>query len=223
MPVKIGIHDCDKLPNECPRCHIGIAPSVVASSDISYPSEWGEQSQLQVVLKCPREECQELFIATYVNSFDLQSDTWTYDLKRVAPEAPESPSIPAEVHDLSQQFAAIYGQAAAAEAYGLDQIAGCGYRKAIEFLIKDYCISRNSERADEIKGISLGKCIADYVDGENVRDCARRATWLGNDETHYVRKWEEKDIRDLKTLIRLTIAWIENVLLTEQYKRDMEK
>ena len=45
--------------------------------------------------------------------------------------------------------------------------------------------------------------------------------WLGNDETHYVRKWEEKDIRDLKILIRLTESWIQNSILTDKYLREM--
>lgn len=30
-----------------------------------------------------------------------------------------------------------------------------------------------------------------------------RAAWLGNDETHYVRKWPEKDVKDLKSLNRI--------------------
>lgn len=48
-----------------------------------------------------------------------------------------------------------------------------------------------------------------------------RAVWLGNDETHYVRKWEEKDVNDLKLLVRLTVNWIDNVLLTKKYIADM--
>jgi len=50
---------------------------------------------------------------------------------------------------------------------------------------------------------------------------AKRATWLGNDETHYLRKWESKDINDLKTLLQLTINSIENQLLAKAYESDM--
>ena len=35
-------------------------------------------------------------------------------------------------------------------------------------------------------------------------------------------KWEDKDVNDLKALIRLTVNWIENVLLTRKYIQDME-
>jgi hypothetical protein len=45
--------------------------------------------------------------------------------------------------------------------------------------------------------------------------------WLGNDETHYVRKWENKDINDLKRLIAMTVAWVEIELFTVQLEKDM--
>jgi hypothetical protein len=52
---------------------------------------------------------------------------------------------------------------------------------------------------------------------------AKRATWLGNDETHYVRTWEGKDLKDLKTLIRLTIHWVEMEAETERYEQEMQE
>jgi len=48
-----------------------------------------------------------------------------------------------------------------------------------------------------------------------------RAVWLGNDETHYLRKWEQKDLTDLKNLIGLTVHWIEMEELTETVMKDM--
>jgi hypothetical protein len=54
-----------------------------------------------------------------------------------------------------------------------------------------------------------------------VKECAKRAAWLGNDETHYTRKWETKDVSDLKLLVKLTVNWIDNVLLTEKYIAEM--
>jgi len=34
----------------------------------------------------------------------------------------------------------------------------------------------------------------------NVKAVANRATWLGNDETHYEKKYEQLDIKHLKEL-----------------------
>jgi len=69
----------------------------------------------------------------------------------------------------------------------------------------------------------LSATIKNRVNDPNVKVCAERAAWLGNDATHYVRKWEDKDISDLKTLITLTVNWITNAVLTERYLKDMNQ
>jgi len=38
---------------------------------------------------------------------------------------------------------------------------------------------------------------------------------------HYQRRWEDKDLQNLKELIRLTINWMDNSLLTRKYHDDM--
>jgi hypothetical protein len=126
------------------------------------------------------------------------------------------------IADLSQQFVKIADQATKAEADGLGEIAGIGYRKAIEFLIKDYCIKIHPDNATSIRKLPLAQCIEQFVKDSNVKECAKRATWLGNDEAHYERIWTDHDVKDLKTLIRLTQHWISNEILTEQYLGDMK-
>jgi hypothetical protein len=137
------------------------------------------------------------------------------------PVIPIEPEFAEDIKALSPDFVKILAQSKTAEAYKLDQVCGVGYRKALEFLIKDYCISLFPARADEIKSKFLGTCIKEFVDDEKVRACAEFAAWLGNDETHYVRKWEDKDIEDLKTLIALTVNWIESSVLTKKYMDGM--
>ncbi|MBI5787992.1 MAG: DUF4145 domain-containing protein [Candidatus Schekmanbacteria bacterium] len=98
-----------------------------------------------------------------------------------------------------------------------------GYRKALEFLIKDYLISEapNDATKDEIKKEFLGDTIKKRVNDPNVKSVAERAVWLGNDETHYERKWQDKDLSHLKQLIQLTIHWIEAHKLTEKFLNEM--
>ena len=119
-------------------------------------------------------------------------------------------------------FTRIYNQALAVEGIGYDQLCGVGYRKALEFLIKDYCISKNPDRSDEIKKKFLGTCIDSFVTDPNTKSCAKRATWLGNDETHYNREWTALGVQDLKTLIQLTLYWISSEILTKQYEHGMK-
>lgn len=67
----------------------------------------------------------------------------------------------------------------------------------------------------------MGNCIQENVQNENIKNVARRAVWLGNDETHYIRKWEDKDVNNLKHLIDLTVRWIENEIETERVLQEM--
>jgi len=127
------------------------------------------------------------------------------------------------IRELSPEFVSLSLQAIEAEMHGLNKITGMAYRKAVEFLIKDYLIEKEPERAEEIRNKFLGNCIRDHVDNINVKECVQRTVWLGNDETHFVRKWEDRDIYDLKSLIALTVHWLEMELLSEEYTNEMQK
>ena len=50
-----------------------------------------------------------------------------------------------------------------------------------------------------------------------------RDTTLGNDETHYERRWTDKDIQDLKRLLTMTINAIDNELLAKKYEAEMKE
>ena len=101
------------------------------------------------------------------------------------------------------------------------EICGVGYRKALEFLIKDYAILNYPQQKETIEKKLLGQCIKEFVTDEKVKIVATRAVWLGNDETHYIRKWEGKNLDDLKKLIELTVHWIEMEALTKSFEQDM--
>lgn len=212
----------DHFPDTCPICHHAMEPRHVTGALTGSYRSFG--TYLEIVFKCPRHACSRLFIGRYkARSVPAERSAGksTFELQNAVPFSLKPPDIPEEIKQLSPNFVEIYGQAAAAEQYQLSQIAGVGYRKGLEFLVKDYCISRQPDKAEEIKGAWLATCIKNYVDDANTKLCAERAVWLGNDETHYVRRWEDKDIGDLKTLIKLTMAWIQNNLLTEKYLSDM--
>ena len=206
-------------PAACPLCHYAIHPKST-SCFILTGSPDKDETLLEIIYQCPRNECSHLFVATYKRGTSYNS-TGTFLLRNISPKTPLLPSASPEIEEISPNFVKIFSQASAAEAYELDEIAGVGYRKALEFLIKDFLVSEDPDSADKIRSELLGNCVSNRVSDPNVKECARRAVWLGNDETHYVRRWENKDIQDLKILIRLTIAWIENSILTKKYLKDM--
>jgi hypothetical protein len=100
-------------------------------------------------------------------------------------------------------------------------VCGVGYRKALEFLIKDYLIRKCPDDRAAIEDKQLGKVIESYVEDRNIKEVAKRAAWLGNDETHYKRRWVDKDLSDLTRLIRLVRHWIEVADETEEALRSM--
>jgi hypothetical protein len=169
-------------------------------------------------LQCPRLECGHFFVARYVR---FGGGSSLFKLSTCIPLNIEDALCPTEVKTLSPSFYDIYNQAHKAEKSEFVLVAGPGYRKALEFLIKDYAISLQPTSADDIKKIELGPCIQKYMKNEMVRETAKRAVWLGNDETHYSRRWDDKDLQDLKNLLALVIVTIQSELLFEALKKDM--
>jgi hypothetical protein len=205
------VFSLDRNPDECPICHHGVEPKD-ARNDCLLSS-----GVIERVLRCPRLECGHFFVARYAN-FGGQGQ---YKLQSCLPLNIADAVCSAEVIALSPNFYAIYNQAHKAEKSEWVLVAGPGYRKALEFLIKDYAMQLQPGAADHIKKIELGPCIQEYMKNEMVRETAKRAAWLGNDETHYSRKWEGKDLQDLKDLLALVIVTIQGELLFEALKKDM--
>ncbi len=168
----------------------------------------------------PSAGLPSLFIVEYVNAYDSRNQSY-FTISAVYPRSAADAAIAEGVADISPNFVKLLNQSLAAESHGLDQIVGMGLRKGLEFLTKDYCVCKHPTKENEIKAAFLGNCISEFVTDPNIQACAKRAAWLGNDETHYNRIWTSHDIKDLKTLIRLTENWISNELLTKKYLAEM--
>jgi hypothetical protein len=139
------------------------------------------------------------------------------------PYTAKPPDIPESVRKLSPSFVKIYSQALEAEQKRLDEVCGPALRRALEFLVKDYLIENRVADEETIKATALGNCIRNYVSDSNVKTCADRATWLGNDATHYERKYSTHDITHLKELITLTVYWLNSEIMTKNYGDDLTK
>jgi hypothetical protein len=202
----------DYFPQECPVCNNSQYPKLL-NAFISTR----KTNEIQLSFLCTHPKCENLFIAHY-NKNNILNE---YNVGKTEPKHPSKVKISEPIENISPQFVNILNQSLIAEGLELDQLTGIGLRKALEFLIKDFAIHNEPKKIDAIKKIPLSKCIDNYIKDPKIKNCAKLATWLGNDETHYVRKWEDKDITDLKILIKLTTNWIENYLLTEKYKLEM--
>lgn len=203
----------DRWPDQCPICKCYINPTFITGHCYNEKS----YNYVQGVFQCVNQKCWKIFISTYKTPAPRQH---VHYYNNSIPVTFQKSEFSKEICELSPNFEVIYNQAAEAEALNLTEICGAGYRKALEFLVKDYLISLQPDQEDVIKDKFLSKCIHDIPD-ENIKFCAERATWLGNDEVHYIRKWEEKDLTDLKALIHLMINWLNNELLMKKYREEM--
>lgn len=148
-------------------------------------------------------------LAWYVNHNESR-------LIKCEPIVPTLQKFEAVVSAVSPAFIEIYNQSKAAEEYGLDHIAGMGYRKALEFLIKDFAIRSDPEKEEKIKSETLGACIKKYIDDKYVKQTAKATSWIGNDETHYQRLNEDKDISDLKRYLDSCLFFIMAIMNTAE-------
>lgn len=191
LPVKF------EYPEHCPHCGKSISPERIHVSDSEDSSSSGD-ARFVVTFRCSRSTCKKYFAVEYV----FESTSKPCIIAEYSYRPPIKVKLPENIEKVSPVFVEIYSQATIAEREALDQIAGVGYRKAAEFLIKDYAIAKNKDDEGKIKTIMLGQVIATYLnDFPKIQALAKSVAWIGNDETHYVRRHDGKDIDDLKKFI----------------------
>jgi hypothetical protein len=200
------------LPNECPYCHKHIIPVFI--------SDYLDNNQYYIytTLLCSNTDCDIPFIARYI-----REDQIDYMFRDLIKYSVVSEKFSNEIVEISPMFVQIFNEAYFAEQNSLFEICGVGYRKSFEFLIKDYLIFQFPDKEDKIKKGAISNCIKEYVEDSRIKSTANRAIWLGNDHTHYEKKWNDKDLHDLKTLIKLSINWIESEILTKKFNDSMQK
>ena len=158
-------YDGIKHPNICPHCHMANSPKNCYNQKTNDTD--GEDSQLQI-WECANQDCLKLFVVVYKIIDGIPQ------IAKILNGQPKGPDWPTPILELldgktinndipqKSKFIKTYLQSLNAEKTGLDEIAGMGYRKSIEFLVKDWAIQINPEKKDHILGLWLGQTISDY-------------------------------------------------------------
>ena len=185
----------------CPCCHKSIDAIVETQTKTFLQNN--KENTFAVIFRCPA--CGKYFFKSY-KLFDTDNEYIGEDF--ISNPTPDLDlNIPKEIKKISPKFIEIYTQALTAEHYGLTEITGIGLRKSIEFLVKDYLIDINPEISEDIQELFLGRAI-EKIDNPKIKNLAKAAVWLGNDETHYLRIHEDKDIKDMKKFIKALLYFI---------------
>lgn len=182
----------------CPLCHSGGHPHFEGGYVVSnYEATQGVH--LFVILYCT--VCKKHFVVKYLGV------SGNYKLEYTFPTNPHPILFDEIINNISPQFSIIYNQAKQAEDLGLNELVGIGYRKSLEFLVKDYLIRVQEENEQTIKSALLGTCINMITDNK-IQTLAKGATWLGNDETHYEKRHPEYDVSYIKLFITTLVEYI---------------
>ncbi|WP_271401535.1 hypothetical protein [Salinicoccus roseus] len=182
------------LPNNCPWCHSNILPEIIGQNEYDYHID-KTIFLASVLLECPN--CGKHFYKSY----ELYLDVYSFEAHPINenPIPKANFLYPEEVDEICPEFKSIISQTTHAEGLELNHLAGIGYRKSIEFLVKDYLIELKGFDRKSTQTKLLGQCIKDIED-ERIKTLAKAATWIGNDETHYTRR-HDKSIDDMKKFL----------------------
>lgn len=191
-----------ELPNYCPWCKSNISPSILSTTPFDTSNKGFPVS---LTLQCP--SCNKHFLQTYKVNFTDGGYIYGLKMDNDKPMPETLFEYPSEIDEISKEFKNIIIQSSNAEDLKFDHLAGIGYRKAIEFLVKDYLIKCKNEDETKISTQPLGQCISN-IDDARINKLARAASWIGNDETHYVRKHVDKDVQDLKKFLHALTALV---------------
>lgn len=207
-PIRTFRYDIETI---CPICKSKISPIRIVA--MAYDQD--NQTYVCILNYC--SGCHSPFISIF-SAFPDIYNTGVYQAEELICSEPNKYTrqvFEDSIIKLSPSFEKIYNQSHAAEASGLDEIAGLGYRKSLEFLVKDFAIHEHPDDEEEIKKLMLSPCIKKYIDNPQIKTLVERSAWIGNDEAHYIRKQADRDVRDMKAFIQATVYFIGMVLITE--------
>lgn len=188
----------------CPLCSHAIDPQYIFGREIEYDNE---EFCCILVFRCTH--CKDVFVARY------NCDGSFYNLIYLHPNKIANIEFSDEIKNVSPQFIKIYSQAQFAEQNNIDELCGIGYRKSLEFLIKDFLIKIQHKDESSIKMKLLAECI-DLLDNSKLKKAAKGATWIGNDETHYKRRNVNHNITHLKKFIGVTASFIRDEIIYKE-------
>lgn len=193
---------------KCPLCHSSFNGETMAAAIAPYElSKYGEKKRdwaLYALHYC--QVCNLGFCGIYSTTTDIEEEE-LYRPVVAVPQKDEPLQIDPEISKLSPSYAKIFEESCTAERKGLTSICGMGYRKALEFLIKDYLIGKFPQDSETIAKEPLSQSIR-RIDNPQIKILAERSAWLGNDETHYIKKHEGYTYEDIKSFLNAMVAFI---------------
>lgn len=192
-----------KKPMWCPYCQV--FEDGIQVNQVMY-SRGSSQFLGIIVLRCAH--CGKLYALHY--ELDLQAKNGEFC--GMYPEQQVTFHNPV-IEKCSPRFAELYSQALRCQVHGDLDLAAVGMRSALEILVKDYAQQELGKSFDEVKNKKLISAISEYLGEQELVSSADVIRIIGNDYTHYERKYPECDFDVLKKYMEIFISLIEVKLM----------
>lgn len=190
-------------PLTCPHCDINGDAALIDTKSYLYDLKGGGECFF-FIWRCT--VCKKLFVSLHLLRNKHVS------LLGVLPDKKNTFSDD-DIEKISPRFIEIYNQALRAEHNGDYTLAAVGFRTALEILIKDYAITCLNQPHDDVIKLNLYNSITEYLGEDDLVKTADVIRILGNDHTHYVRKYPEYDFALLKSYADIVIPLIKTKIM----------
>lgn len=203
-----------KSPMSCPHCFRQMNPDYIGTVIVHY-EQINRLTRKVAILKCTYKDCLKPIMKYYEES-SVGTNAGLHFKYRELPlnySKEVKTDLPKNIQKLSPNFVNNYKETLLAKEYCLNELIGMGYRKSIEFLIKDFVLKTNQAENQKINKMPLKNVITDYLtSNEKLQTLGLACAYLGNDFTHYERRNLDKDIEDLERFLKLLVSYISNEL-----------
>lgn len=166
-----------QIPQSCPLCGIGNNPTTNEVGRL----EIQEDYVFTLHHRCPACKKYHMTNQEYLNQDDKTTMILVYPNKVVI-----------DIDDLfiehAPRFVEFYSEAVEAEKIGLENIAGTGYRSAIECLIKDYALAFELDDKEYLSDpkLTFNNAIDRYVKNDDLlKGALHFIRTVGNGYTHW--------------------------------------
>lgn len=184
-------------PATCPFCGFAIDATVLDRKCFSF----NEHYVITATCKCTSCGKTFFFASEYQKDNSFSPTT--------IPAISFTPYENKRLESISDRFINMYNQALFSESAGNIELAAIGYRAALEILVKDFAINELKENADEVSRKTLCNAISEYLNQSDLVATADVVRILGNDYTHYQRKYPQHDFDLLKGYMEIFLKQIE--------------
>ena len=199
-------------PNFCPHCGIGIDANcnITPCSDGYYFA----------IFTCTIGDCAKKFSGFYKIA-TVDDKNYDLDLLYTYPSQ-VPPNLGKFIRKYSPEFVRYYQQAFESESLGNIELAACGYRNAIEVMIKDYVFTSGKKtNIEKLHDMSLDKCIELFIEGMDEIVSAYAVKEFGNSSAHYPPLEEQPplDFEEFKKCLAILISRMDEKFMTLDFAK----